>query len=100
MEKLRASYPNIMELNLEKRQRSGGDEVYADVREKTPLELGESFLELTCGEAEEKRMEFLKKLLEEGGLNICSHYFLRSAHGAPMRAKIRLIFPNSRVDCF
>ena len=34
MEKLRASYPNIMELNLEKRQRSGGDEVYADVRER------------------------------------------------------------------
>ena len=70
MEKLRASYPNIMELNLEKKQRSGGGEVYADVREKTPLELGESFLKLTCGEAEEKRMEFLKKLLEEGGLNI------------------------------
>ena len=44
--------------------------MYADVREETPLELGESFLELTCGEAEEKRMEFLKKLLEEGGLNI------------------------------
>ena len=69
MEKLRASYPNIMELNLEKKQRSGGGEVYADVREKTPLELGESFLKLTCGEAEEKRMEFLKKLLEEGVLD-------------------------------
>lgn len=68
MEKLRAVYPNIMELNLEKRQRSGDNSIFADVREKTPLELGESFLMLTCGEAEEKRVEFLKKLLEEGGM--------------------------------
>lgn len=67
MEKLRASYPNIMELNLEKRQRSGGNGISADVREKTPLELGEAFLLLTSGEAEEKRMDFLKQLLEEGG---------------------------------
>ena len=67
MEKLRASYPNIMELSLEKRQRAGENDIMADVREKTPLELGEAFLTLTCGEAEEKRMEFLKQLLEEGG---------------------------------
>lgn len=68
MDKLRASYPNIMELNLEKRQRSGENSQYSDIREKTPLELGELFLELTCGESEEKRAKFLKKLLEEGGM--------------------------------
>ncbi|MBS7007558.1 exonuclease SbcCD subunit D [Anaerostipes sp.] len=69
MEKLRASYPNIMELSIEKRQKSGDNDITADVREKTPLELGEAFLLLTSGEKEEKRMDFLKQLLEEGGMD-------------------------------
>ena len=73
--------------------------MYTDVREKTPLELGESFLELTCGEAEEKRMEFLKNFWRK---EAWTHeaLFLEISAWVHMRAKIRLIFQSFREDCF
>lgn len=69
--KLRLYYPNIMELSLEKNQRKQEGEVtVSDVREKSPMELFDGFLELTTGEVEEKRHQYMKELLEEGEMEL------------------------------
>lgn len=65
--KLRTVYPNLMELILEKYRKieNAGDELL-EMKEKSPMEMAESFLKLTTGETEEKRMECLKELFDEG----------------------------------
>lgn len=65
--RLRAVYPNLMELTIEKNYYQSLEEhEEMDIKEKTPLELAEAFLKLTTGEIEEQRLELLKELLEEG----------------------------------
>ncbi|OLR58913.1 exonuclease sbcCD subunit D [Anaerostipes sp. 494a] len=64
--KLRMVYPNLMELTMEKNQVSEEKDYIIGRKEKTPMEMAESFLKLTFGEAEEERMKCLQALLEEG----------------------------------
>lgn len=64
--KIRKVYPNLMELVIEKNHYQGKTTTSICRKEKTPLELGEAFLKMTAGEAEEQRMQLLKALLEEG----------------------------------
>lgn len=65
--KLRNIYPNLMELRITKyHEAGGGEEALLKIKEKSPTEMAENFLQLTTGEKEEKRMECLKELFYEG----------------------------------
>lgn len=67
--RLRAVYPNIMCLDMENSRtsrRTGSETAANQVKEKTPLELFESFYEMANGEAmTDEEISIIQKLLEE-----------------------------------
>lgn len=65
--KLRNVYPNLMELVIDKyREIDSCLEKMVEIKQKSPMEMTESFLKLMTGEKEERRIAYLRQLFDEG----------------------------------